>query len=92
MNLEQGPHIRVVLPDADNGAIARWVRRLLAQPWPRWSLAARFDAAAPSGGPPSPLATISTKSAGQQQQDLGQRVDDPLRLPVIIEPGKMLQQ
>ena len=30
--------------------------------------------------------------AGQQQQDLGQRVDDPPRLAVIIEPGKMLQQ
>ena len=30
--------------------------------------------------------------AGQQQQDLGQRVDDPPRLTVIIEPGKMLQQ
>src|ERR1700722_18444821 len=30
--------------------------------------------------------------AGQQQQDLGQRVDDPPRLAVVIEPGKMLQQ
>ena len=30
--------------------------------------------------------------AGQQQQDLGQRVDDPPRLTVVFEPGKMLQQ
>ncbi len=43
---EQGPHIRVVLPEADRGAIARWLGRLREQPWPRWSLAARFDAAA----------------------------------------------
>jgi GT2 family glycosyltransferase len=43
---EQGPHIRVVLPKADGGAIARWLGRLRAQPWPRWSLAAHFDAAA----------------------------------------------
>ena len=29
--------------------------------------------------------------AGQQQQDLGQRVDDPPRLTVIFEKGKMLE-
>ena len=43
---EQGPHIRVVLPEADRGAIARWLGRLRSQPWPRWSLAAPFEAAA----------------------------------------------
>ena len=29
--------------------------------------------------------------AGQQQQDLGQQVDDPARLTVVFEPGKILQ-
>ncbi|MFZ2110005.1 MAG: hypothetical protein WAV18_32310, partial [Roseiarcus sp.] len=41
---EQGPHIRVVLPEAGRGAIARWLGRLRSQPWPRWSLAAHFEA------------------------------------------------
>ena len=39
----RGPHIRVVLPDADETAITRWLTRLRAQPWPRWSLAAPFE-------------------------------------------------
>jgi GT2 family glycosyltransferase len=39
----QGPHIRVILPHADATAIARWLDRLRAQPWPNWSLAAPFE-------------------------------------------------
>jgi O-antigen biosynthesis protein len=48
----QGPHIRVVLTEAaDGAAIARWLSRLKAQPWPRWSLAASFEeTAAPEAG------------------------------------------
>ena len=34
----------------------------------------------------------SDGGAGQKQQDLGQRVDDPPRLPVVVEQGEMLQQ
>jgi GT2 family glycosyltransferase len=39
----QGPHIRVVLPESDSAAVARWLSRLRTQPWPHWSLAARAD-------------------------------------------------
>jgi GT2 family glycosyltransferase len=36
----RGPHIRVIAPDADRAAIARWLSILRAQPWPNWSFAA----------------------------------------------------
>ena len=35
---------------------------------------------------------MGTIGLGQKQQDLGQRVDDPPRLTVVFEPGRMLQQ
>ncbi len=36
----QGPHIRLIAPDADEAAVARLLSMLRAQPWPNWSLAA----------------------------------------------------
>ena len=45
----RGPHIRVVLPHADPTATARWLARLRAQPWPRWSLAAPCEREPASG-------------------------------------------
>jgi GT2 family glycosyltransferase len=38
-----GPHIRVILPQADGETITRLLARLKAQPWPHWSLAAPFE-------------------------------------------------
>src|SRR5271154_5844597 len=44
------------------------------------------------GGDFVEIVTRGDSGAGQQQQDLGQRVDHPPRLALIIEPRKMLQQ
>jgi GT2 family glycosyltransferase len=70
----QGPHIRVVLTEAaDGAAIARWLSRLRAQPWPRWSLAASFDErAAPEAGVVrlAPGATFGASLADLEPRDL----------------------